>query len=214
MTSIANAFRIETVSGRAVTVRGDNIDTDQIMPARYLKTITFRGIETNVFADNRAAALRAGRLHPFDDPRFNGAAILVANSNFGCGSSREHAPQGLRRFGVKAVIGESFGEIFSGNCVSVGMPCVQVSAEAIAALQHLNETVPQTVFKLDLKSMVVTAADTTFPVALADGRRQQFLEGSWDPTSVLLGAGDMIEQTLVRLQPIGAPLLPEWNSTT
>ena len=201
MNALANDMRIETVSGRAITVRGDDIDTDQIIPARYMKTITFRGMEANIFADNRAVARQANRLHPFDDPCFSGGAILLVNRNFGCGSSREHAPQGLARSGIKAIIGESFGEIFAGNCVAVGMPCVQLSADAMATLQHINETAPQTVFTLDLTRMTVTDSSSVFPVMLAEGRRRQFVEGTWDPISILLGAGSAIEQTLARMPP-------------
>ncbi|HUB47947.1 MAG TPA: 3-isopropylmalate dehydratase small subunit [Acetobacteraceae bacterium] len=199
--SFATDNRIESISGRGITVRGDDIDTDQILPARYLKTITFQGMEAHVFADSRAAARLSQRLHPFDDRRFEGGSILLVNRNFGCGSSREHAPQSLRRIGVRAIIGESFGEIFAGNCVSVGMPCVQANADAIATLQRLNETRPQTSFTLDLTAMTITAANAMFPVALAEGRRQQLIEGTWDPTAVLLAAGDAIEQTLAKLDP-------------
>jgi 3-isopropylmalate/(R)-2-methylmalate dehydratase small subunit len=199
--SFATDNRIESISGRGITVRGDDIDTDQILPARYLKTITFQGMEAHVFADSRAAARLSQRLHPFDDRRFEGGSILLVNRNFGCGSSREHAPQSLRRIGIRAIIGESFGEIFAGNCVSVGMPCVQANADAIATLQRLNETRPQTSFTLDLTAMTITAANAMFPVALAEGRRQQLIEGTWDPTAVLLAAGDAIEQTLAKLDP-------------
>ncbi len=200
MTSVA----IVRVSGGALTLRGDDIDTDQILPARYLKAITFQGMEAHIFADNRTAAQLRQRRHPVDDPRFAGASILLVNRNFGCGSSREHAPQGLRRFGFGAIIGESFGEIFAGNCVSVGMPCVQATAEAIAALQHLNETKPSTRLVLDLTTLTVAAGHDVFPVTLAEGRRQQFIEGTWDPTSVLLGAGDDIEGTLAGLKPVAS----------
>ena len=199
MTSLSSNPRIASISGHAIPIRGDDIDTDQIVPARYLKTITFRGMEAHVFADSRAAARRANQLHPLDDPRFAGGTMLLVNRNFGCGSSREHAPQGLWRFGIKAIIGESFGEIFAGNCVSVGMPCVQATAEVIAAIQRLNETEPQTSFTLDLTTLTIMAVGTVFPVKLAEGRRQQFLEGTWDPTGVLLDAGDAIEQTLANL---------------
>jgi 3-isopropylmalate/(R)-2-methylmalate dehydratase small subunit len=194
-------IRIESVSGRGITLRGDDIDTDQILPARFMKTTTFQGMEAHVFADNRVAARELQRVHPFDDRRFEGGTILLVNRNFGCGSSREHAPQSLRRFGIRAIIGQSFGEIFAGNCVSVGMPCVQATAETITALQDLNETKPQTSFTLDLRAMTVGASDAMFPVALAEGRRQQFIEGSWDPIAVLLAAGDAIEQTLATLHP-------------
>ncbi len=215
MSRFANDTRIIRIAGRGITLRGDDIDTDQILPSRFLKAITFRGMEAHVFADARAAARAQGAPHPLDAPRFAGGELLFVNRNFGCGSSREHAPQGLRRFGIKAVIGESFGEIFAGNCVSVGMPCVLASAETMAALQRINETQPDTAFTLDLEALTLTAGDRqegiagdrqkltareqVFPVTLAEGRRRQFLEGSWDPTAVLLAAGPVIEQKLAEL---------------
>jgi len=199
MTQGANDTRIISVTGRGITIHGDDIDTDQILPARYLKAITFRGMEAHVFADARAVAKAQERPHPLDQQRFAGGELLLVNRNFGCGSSREHAPQGLRRFGIKAVIGESFGEIFAGNCVAVGMPCIVASTDAITALQRINESTPQTVFTLDLAALTITAGDQVFPVALAEGRRRQFTEGSWDPTAVLLAAGPAIETKLAEL---------------
>ncbi|HET8995190.1 MAG TPA: hypothetical protein VFN42_00845, partial [Acetobacteraceae bacterium] len=133
------------------------------------------------------------------DPRFAGGSLLLVNRNFGCGSSREHAPQALRRFGIAAIVGESFGEIFAGNCVAIGMPCVQLGAEAMARIQALNEREPQTRFTLDLAALTLSAGGETFPVTLAEGRRRQFVEGSWDSTAVLLQAGDAIEHTLAGL---------------
>jgi len=191
--------RIVHVTGRGITVRGDDIDTDQILPARFLKAVTFQGMEGHLFIDAREAARAQGRRHPLDEPSFAGGRILFVNRNFGCGSSREHAPQGLRRYGIAAIIGESFGEIFAGNCVSVGMPCVQASAQAIVALQRLNEAVPGTEFTLDLERLTISSAQQVFPVALAEGRRRQYLEGSWDATAVLLAAGPAIEQQLAKL---------------
>jgi 3-isopropylmalate/(R)-2-methylmalate dehydratase small subunit len=191
--------RIVRVTGRGITVRGDDIDTDQILPARFLKAVTFQGMEAHLFIDAREAARAQGRRHPLDEPSFAGGRILFVNRNFGCGSSREHAPQGLRRYGIAAIIGESFGEIFAGNCVSVGMPCVQASAQAIAALQSLNEAAPGTEFALDLERLTISSAQQAFPVALAEGRRRQYLEGSWDATAVLLAAGPAIEQRLAKL---------------
>ena len=194
-----SAPHIASVTGRGLTLRGDDIDTDQILPARFLKAITFQGMEAHIFADNRKAAELRQRKHPIDDPKFTGATILLVNRNFGCGSSREHAPQGLRRYGFRAIIGESFGEIFAGNCVSVGMPCIQASADVVTKLQKLNEAKPATRFTLDLTAMTVTAGGDVFPITLAEGRRRQFVEGSWDPTAVLLSAGDAIEARLASL---------------
>jgi 3-isopropylmalate/(R)-2-methylmalate dehydratase small subunit len=191
-----NDTRIHRIAGRGISIRGDDIDTDQILPARYLTAITFAGMEAHAFKDARAAAKAQGDVHPLDQPRFTGGSLLLVNRNFGCGSSREHAPQSLHRRGIAAVIGESFGEIFAGNCVSIGMPCVQADAETIAALQRINETAPQTQFVLDLARQTITAGERVFAITLAEGRRRQFLEGTWDPTSVLLAAGPLIEQTL------------------
>lgn len=194
-----NDTRIHHIAGRGITIRGDDIDTDQILPARYLKAITFAGMEAHAFEDARIAAKAQGGAHPLDQVRFAGGSVLFVNRNFGCGSSREHAPQSLHRLGIAAVIGESFGEIFAGNCVAIGMPCVQADAETITALQHINETAPQTEFVLDLAAQTIAAGDRVYPVTLALGRRQQFLEGTWDPTAVLLAAGPLIEQTLAEL---------------
>ena len=191
-----NDTRIHRIAGRGITIRGDDIDTDQIFPARYLTAITFAGTEAHAFKDTRAAAKAQGDTHPLDQPRFSGGSLLLVNRNFGCGSSREHAPQSLHRLGIAAVIGESFGEIFAGNCVSIGMPCVQADSETIVALQQINETAPQTEFMLDLVGQTIAAGGRVFPITLAEGRRRQFVEGTWDPTAVLLAAGPLIEQTL------------------
>jgi 3-isopropylmalate/(R)-2-methylmalate dehydratase small subunit len=199
MTQFGNDARIIRIAGRGITIRGDDIDTDQILPARYLKAITFAGMEAHAFEDARAAGHAQGRPHPLDQPRFAGGSLLFVNRNFGCGSSREHAPQALHRFGIAAVIGETFGEIFAGNCVAIGMPCVQASAETIAAMQQINERAPQTMFVLDLTGQTTSAGDRVFPITLAEGRRRQFLDGTWDPTAVLLAAGSQIEQTLAEV---------------
>lgn len=193
---IRNDTRIHRVAGRGITIRGNDIDTDQILPARYLTAITFAGMEEHAFEDARIAARERGGAHPLDQARFAGGSLLFVNGNFGCGSSREHAPQSLHRLGIAAVIGESFGEIFAGNCVAIGMPCVQADAETMCELQRINETAPRTEFVLDLTKQTISAGGRAFPITLAEGRRQQFLEGTWDPTAVLLAAGPLIEQTL------------------
>lgn len=201
MTASGTAVVILQVEGRAVPLLGDDIDTDQIMPARYLKWITFKGLEAHLFEDTRLAAARHGRRpHPFDDPRFKGGRILLTNCNFGCGSSREHAPQAIKRCGITAIVGKSFGEIFAGNCVSIGMPCVTADADAVRTLQDLCEAEPSTDFVLDLVSMTIMGAERAFSVHLAEGRRRQFIEGSWDATAVLLGAAPLIDAK-VRLLP-------------
>lgn len=156
----ADDTRIHRIAGSGITIRGDDIDTDQILPARYLKAITFAGMEDHAFEDARAAARSQGDAHPLDQARFAGGSLLLVNRNFGYGSSREHAPQSLHRLGIAAVIGKSFGEIFAGNCVAIGMPCVQADADTIAALQQINETAAQTEFLLDLAGQTIAAGRT------------------------------------------------------
>jgi 3-isopropylmalate/(R)-2-methylmalate dehydratase small subunit len=206
MAALGTEVAIQRVEGRGVPVRGDDIDTDQIIPARYLKWITFKGLEAHVFEDVRMARAQHGHPHPFDDPRFKGGRILITNRNFGCGSSREHAAQAIKRFGVAAIIGESFGEIFAGNCVSIGMPCVTADAATIRTLQCQCAAEPMTKFVLDLVSMTVDGAGRTFSVHLTEGRRRQFLEGSWDATAVLLGAAPSIDAKLRLLPPLSNAL--------
>jgi 3-isopropylmalate/(R)-2-methylmalate dehydratase small subunit len=188
---------IAQVSGTAVALPGDDIDTDQIIAARYLTWITFEGIEAHLFEDSRRAA---GGAHPLDDPRFRGATILLVGSNFGCGSSREHAPQALYRFGIRAIIGLSFGEIFAGNCVAIGMPCVQVTKEVADRLASLPADAPITV---DIEDGVIRAGNESHKMHLAEGRRRQFLDGSWDALAQLLAAAPAIDALERTLPPIG-----------
>jgi len=190
------------ISGKAVSVRGNDIDTDRIIPARYLRCVTFDGLGEHAFEDDREQLRQKGQVHPFDDPKFAGAELLFVNKNFGCGSSREHAPQSLMRWGkgIKAVVGESFAEIFFGNCVALGIPCVTVSEEAAGEIQSLNESAPDTVFTLDLEAMTLSADNgRQWPVQLAEGPRQQFLQGRWDSTAELMEALDAIRATAARL---------------
>ncbi len=181
-------FVIETVSGRAVPLRGDDIDTDRIIPARYLRCVTFEGLEKHIFEDDR---LQKGGSHPFDDPRFRGAGILVVNRNFGCGSSREHAPQALQRWGIRGIVGESFAEIFFGNCVSLGIPCFTLPAAQVAEIQSRAEGEPRLEVQLDLRSRSIAAglpgaAVTTYAGLVSDGACERFLGGTWDAAGLLL----------------------------
>jgi 3-isopropylmalate/(R)-2-methylmalate dehydratase small subunit len=173
---------------------GQDIDTDRIIPARYLRAVTFDGLEQHVFEDDRKAAA-----HPFDDPRFQGAAVLVVNSNFGCGSSREHAPQALRRWGIEAVVGESFAGIFFGNSVMLGLPCLTAAPEDIAALMALVEREPQTAIRLDLEAGSCEAGALRCAVSLPAGSRDAFLTGAWDTTGLLLDRYDEVNATASRL---------------
>jgi 3-isopropylmalate/(R)-2-methylmalate dehydratase small subunit len=192
-------MRIRKIEGRGMVLRGDDIDTDQIMPSRFLKWITFEGLEHHVFEDTRREACTRGGLHPFDDPRFVGAGVLLVNANFGCGSSREHAPQALRRAGVRAIVGESFGEIFAGNCVAVGIPCLRVGGEAARRLQDHCEAAPSSAVRLDLTAMTIEIADAIFSAEMHAGSRQQLLDGSWDSLSVLLLAADKTKEKVEAL---------------
>src|SRR6476620_623566 len=146
------AENIQIVEGRALPIRGEDIDTDRIMPARFLKSITFEGLDTHVFEDDRLAAKRSGQVHPFDEPKYQGASILVANRNFGAGSSREHAPQGLRRWGIRAIVAESFAEIFFGNSLMIGLACLTAPASEVEKLLALVEREPTAMLKIDLKA--------------------------------------------------------------
>ncbi len=191
--------QIRLVHGRALPLRGDNIDTDRIIPARFLRSITFEGLESHLFEDDRTQLEAAGQRHPVDDPRYAGAAILLANVNFGCGSSREHAPQAIRRRGIRAVMGESFSEIFFGNSVALGMPCVTVDAATMAALMQLVESQPATDVSIDLDQLTVKAGGATYAVRLPAAARESFLDGSWDATGLLLDRFEDVEAVASRL---------------
>ncbi len=191
--------KVTSVRGRAVPVRGDDIDTDRIIPARYLKEITFSRMGDYPFYDERFTPDGAPKAHPFNDPRFAGAEVLLGNVNFGCGSSREHAPQALARWGhpahpgIKAVVAESFAEIFAGNCVMLGVPAATASKADVAALQALAERAPETVFTLDLESLTMSGGGLTVAVAVPESRRRALLEGSWDSTGSLLANRAKVE---------------------
>ena len=187
---------IEQVIGTAAVVRGDDIDTDRIIPARFMKVVTFDDMGRHAFEDARKAA--KGK-HPLDDERFSGANILVCGQNFGCGSSREHAPQALMRFGFDAFVGGSFAEIFAGNCTALGLPCATLSDDDLAALMESVELDPEQEVVLDVQAATVTSRAGTVSAGIPSGTRQQLLEGTWDATAVLLDAGDAIEKTAAEL---------------
>ena len=191
--------RLTVIEGTAIAVRGDDIDTDRIMPARFLKAISFEGLESHVFEDDRAAATKAGAVHPFDDPRFAGASILVVNRNFGCGSSREHAPQGLHRWGIAAVVGESFSEIFFGNSLAIGMPCLTVDPADAEWLIADAEQDPAAATTVDVQALTVRRKDRTILARLPKSVQEAFLSGDWDATGQLLAAGAATEAVAARL---------------
>ena len=182
------------IRGRAVPVRGNDIDTDRIIPARYLRTVTFDGLGEHAFEDDRAAAA-----HPFDDPRFVGASILVANANFGCGSSREHAPQALMRWGIEAFVAVSFAEIFFGNCAALGLPCLRASEGDVERLMGAVEDDPALVVEVDVESQTARFGGESMAAAMAEGPREQLVTGTWDALGQLLEAGDEIGRTARKL---------------
>ncbi len=192
---MSSSSQVQVVSGRALPLTGNDIDTDRIIPARFLRAITFDGLGDQVFTDDREQ--RAD--HPFNQPQYQGAELLVVNRNFGCGSSREHAPQAIARWGIRALVGESFAEIFLGNCVAMGIPCVTASAASIVALQQEIASDPTTVVTLDLNGMTVRAGGSTAPVSMGAGVRQMFLQGTWDACGQLVAQGEMIASTATRL---------------
>ena len=187
--------RVRQIRGSGLPLRGDDIDTDRIIPARFLKSITFEGLQDHLFEDDRAQIAN----HPTGNPRYATARVMVVQSNFGCGSSREHAPQAIHRRGIRAVIGQSFSEIFFGNSVALGMPCPTTARESTDALLAIVEEDPTAEIAVDLEGMTVTAAGRTFDIALPAAAREAFLEGSWDATGLLLDRYDEVRAVAARL---------------
>jgi 3-isopropylmalate/(R)-2-methylmalate dehydratase small subunit len=186
---------ITSVTGRGLPLRGDDLDTDRIMPARFLRAVTFEGLERHLFEDDRAT----DPAHPFDNPQYHGASILVVNSNFGCGSSREHAPQGLARYGIRAIVGESFSEIFLGNAAVLGVPCLTADAAAVRSLQRLIEQTPETAIDVRVDTGVVTAGSVRVEADLPHALRDAFVSGQWNPTALLLDRFDEVRAVAARL---------------
>jgi 3-isopropylmalate/(R)-2-methylmalate dehydratase small subunit len=191
---------ITSVSGRGIPVRGNDIDTDRIMPARFLRAITFEGLEQHVFEDDRkSGGAHPFNRHPFDVSSFQGASILVVNANFGCGSSREHAPQGLQRWGINAVVGESFAEIFFGNSLMIGLPCLTASPDDVRRLQDLIERGPETRIAIDLGAGTCVAGDLQVKVSMPPKAREALTTGTWDTTGLLLDRYEEVDAASKRL---------------
>ena len=188
--------KITEIAGRGCVLRGDDIDTDRIIPARFMKVITFDDMGLHCFEDDRKSA--KGN-HPLDDEKFTGAEILVVGKNFGCGSSREHAPQALMRFGFRAFIGESFAEIFAGNCTSLGLVCITLPSDEIETLRGGIELDPKQEIKIDVAEASVVSRAGRLQGHIPTGTKEQLTQGRWNSTSVLLEAGEAIEQTASRI---------------
>lgn len=191
--------KITQVSGTAVHVPGSDIDTDRIIPARFMKCVTFDGLGEFAFYDVRFDKDGKPTGHPVDDPRHKGASILLSGSNFGCGSSREHAPQALYRFGFRAIIAQSFAEIFFGNCTTLGIPCVIASAEDIAKVAAAVEVNPALEVTVDVENSRVTYGDSSFSVTLPKTAHEALVSGKWDPIAELLESKDAIHDRMTAM---------------
>ena len=186
---------ISSVSGKGVYVPGSDIDTDRIIPARFMKCVTFDGLGEYLFYDVRHQEDGTPKEHPLNDTKHDGASILITGVNFGCGSSREHAPQALHKAGIRAVIAQSFAEIFFGNCATLGMPCVTATAEDIEKLASAVAADPEVEIKIDIENNRVFFGDDNFTIHVADTARDSFLSARWDPIAELLEAKSQIEAT-------------------
>lgn len=187
---------VRTVTGWAIPLTGNDIDTDRIIPARFLRCVTFDGLGAQVFADDRS---QMKGQHSFDQPQYQGAGVLVVNGNFGCGSSREHAPQALAKWGIRAIVGESFAEIFFGNCVAMGIPCVTADMFTVRQLQEMVVADPQTEVVVDLEGLQVICGEFSAAVAIEEGVRQMMTTGTWDACGQLVAQAEQVRATAAKL---------------
>ncbi|WP_269624221.1 3-isopropylmalate dehydratase small subunit [Prochlorococcus marinus] len=188
--------KINVIRGRSLVIKGDDIDTDRIIPARFLKCVSFSALGEQVFADDRKE-LHGN--HPFDLDQHHGSNILIVNDNFGCGSSREHAPQALMRWGIRLIIGESFAEIFFGNCLALGIPCMTASKQEINKLQNLVIENSNQIWDFNLKELSISNQKESFRLELEGGAYKMLYSGKWDATSQLLDAEEKINHTVKNL---------------
>ncbi len=191
--------KITSVTGRAVPVPGNDIDTDRIIPARFMKCVTFDGLGEFLFHDVRHNPDGTPAVHPLNEPRHRGATILVSGANFGCGSSREHAPQAIQKYGFRAVIAESFAEIFFGNSTTLGLPCVSAAREDLAELTAFVETHPDDSLTIDLEKLEVRFGGDRIPVTLRESARDALIHGRWDAIGELLDGIPAVKETAARL---------------
>ena len=187
--------KISQIVGKPIVLIGDDIDTDRIIPARFLKCVTFENLGESVFKDDREN-LRGK--HPFDLKSNLGSSILIVNSNFGCGSSREHAPQALLRWGIRAIIGESFAEIFYSNCVAIGIPCFTLPKEVLKKIQKGSNEY-NSLLEIDINKSILITKSFSLNLEIKDSSKKMFLSGNWDATSTLLENVGLIEKKINNL---------------
>lgn len=190
----ATLHPITKITGKVVPVPGANMDTDRIIPARFLKCVTFDELAGKMFYDERFNADGSSKGHPIDDPQHVGASILIGGENFGCGSSREHAPQAIKRSGIRAVVAESFAEIFFGNSSGIGLPCVCANAADLAIINAKLAVHPETEWELNLQTMQLTDGATVFALHMPAEPREAFLTGRWDAVTELMNAPARVEE--------------------
>ena len=185
---------IDSVTGSGIPVRGNDIDTDQIIPARFMKVVTFDGLGEFAFFDLRFDDDDNQKDHPFNEPQFQDASVLAVNANFGCGSSREHAPQALMRWGIDTIVGESFAEIFAGNCLALGIPTVTADHDTIVDIQAWIDENPEEEIHVDVESETLTYGDTTVEATVDDAQRRALTEGVWDTTALMKSNASAVAQ--------------------
>ena len=200
---MSEIVKITAISGTAVPIRGNDIDTDRIIPARYLKEPTFARMGNYPFFDERFDSSGKKKDHPLNDPEYRGASLLFVNKNFGCGSSREHAPQALYRFGIKAIVGESFAAIFAGNCTMMGLPAVVVGAKEIDQLIKSVEENPRTEYTVDLEKKTISYGNQKLPFDMPESYRTALTQGYWDSTALLRANLDQVKLTAAKLPYMG-----------
>jgi len=200
--------KISTVAGTGVVIAGDDVDTDRIIPARYMKCVTFDGLGEFLFYDVRFDENGRPKAHPLNDPQHHGATILIAGRNFGCGSSREHAPQAIYRYGFRAIVAESFAEIFFGNAITLGIPCVTASRTDLAKIRHAVTANPKAKLTVDLVQQTVELASEVFTASVRGSARDALLTGRWDAIGDLLDAQDLVQKRAADLPYMRPNLVP------
>ena len=200
---------VDYVAGSGVPIQGNDIDTDQIIPARFMKVVTFDGLGEFAFFDLRFDDDDNPKDHPMNEDRFQDSSVMVVNANFGCGSSREHAPQALMRWGIDAIIGESFAEIFAGNCLALGIPTVTADSETIQELQDWVDANPDGEIEIDVEAEEVTYGDTTIDVTVDEAQRKALVDGVWDTTALMKSNADAVREKAKELPYVDDEAIPE-----